>query len=44
VKFRDGTAQLSVCKRLERTVLRPELLPVKTAQSTQFFVMYDVTQ
>ena len=24
-------------RRLERTVLRPELLPVKTAQFTQFF-------
>jgi len=29
---------------LERTVLRPALLPVKTAQFTQFSVRYDVTQ
>jgi hypothetical protein len=35
----------SVCgRRLERTVLRPALLPVKTAQFTQYFVRYDVTQ
>jgi len=35
----------SLCERqLERTVLRPALLPVKTAQVTQFFVRYDVTQ
>jgi hypothetical protein len=28
----------SLCeRRLERTVLRPELLPAKTAQFTQFF-------
>jgi hypothetical protein len=28
----------SLCeRRLERTVLRPALLPVKTAQITQFF-------
>jgi hypothetical protein len=29
--------------RLERTVLRPALLSVKTAQFTQFSVRYDVT-
>jgi hypothetical protein len=36
----------SLCeRRLERTVLRPALLSVKTAQFTQFFsVRYDVTQ
>ena len=35
----------SVCeRRLERTVLRPALLPVKTAQFTQFSFRYDVTQ
>jgi hypothetical protein len=35
----------SVCeRRLERTVLRPALLPVETAQFTQFFIRYDVTQ
>ena len=36
----------SLCEtRLERTVLRPELLPVKTMQITQFLpVRYDVTQ
>ena len=35
----------SVCeRRLERTVLRPAVFPVKTAQSTQFFRRYDVTQ
>jgi hypothetical protein len=35
-----------LCKRrLERTVLRPALLPVKTTQFTQFFpVRYDVRQ
>ena len=31
-------------RRLERTVLRPALLPVKTAHFTQFFVRYDFTQ
>ena len=31
-------------RRLERTVLNPVLLPVKTAQFTQFSVRYDVTQ
>ena len=31
-------------RRLERTVLRPALLPVKTEQFTQFSVKYDVTQ
>jgi hypothetical protein len=37
----------SVCeRRLERTVLRAALLPVKTAQFTQFFfsIRYDVTK
>jgi len=36
----------SVCERwLKRTVLRPALLPVKTAQFTQFFSLrYEVTQ
>jgi hypothetical protein len=35
----------SLCeRRLERTVPRPALLPVKTAQFTQFSVGYDVTQ
>ena len=36
----------SLCdRRLERTVLRPVLLPVKTAQFTQFFSFrYEVTQ
>jgi hypothetical protein len=34
----------SLCgRRLERTVLRPALLPVKTAQFTEFYVRYDVT-
>ena len=44
----DSLSELrsSVCeRRLERMVLRPALLPVKTAQFTQFFsVRYDVTQ
>ena len=31
-------------RRLERTVLRPALLAVKSAQSTKFSVGYDVTQ
>jgi hypothetical protein len=31
-------------RRLERTVLRPALLPVKIAQFTQFSVRRDVTQ
>ena len=36
--FPELTAQFCVCeRRLERTVLRPALLPVKTAQFTQFF-------
>jgi len=35
----------SVCeRRLERTVLKPALLSVKTAQFTQFSVRYVVTQ
>ena len=35
-----------VCeRRLERTVLRPGLLSVKTAQFTQLFsIRYDITQ
>jgi hypothetical protein len=39
-KLRDYLSELrsSVCeRRLERIVMRPELLPVKTAQVTQFF-------
>ena len=39
-KLRDSLSELrsSVCeRRLERTVLRPALLPVKIAQFTQFF-------
>jgi hypothetical protein len=39
-KLWDSLCELrsSVCeRRLERTVLRPALLPVKTAQFTQFF-------
>ena len=39
-KLWDSLSELrsSLCKRrLERTVLRPVLLPVKTAQFTQFF-------
>ena len=36
--FPEKTAQFSVCeRRMERTVLRPALLPVKAAQFTQFF-------
>jgi hypothetical protein len=39
-KLRDSLSELrsSLCeRRLERTVVRPALLPVKTAQFTQFF-------
>jgi hypothetical protein len=39
-KLWDSLSELrsSLCEtRLERTVLRPALLPVKTAQFTQFF-------
>ena len=39
-KLWDSLSELrsSLCeRRLERTVLRPELLPVKTAQFTPFF-------
>jgi hypothetical protein len=39
-KLWDSLSELriSLCeRRLERTILRPELLPVKTAQFTQFF-------
>jgi hypothetical protein len=46
-KLWDSLTELrsSVCERqLERTVLRPALLPVKLAQFVQFFVWYDVTQ
>jgi len=46
-KLWDSLSELrsSVCERqLERTVLRPELLPVKTLLFTQFSVGYDVTQ
>ena len=41
----DSPSELrsSLCeRRLEKTVLRPALLPVKTAQFTQFFLS-DVT-
>ena len=31
-------------RRLERTVLRPALLPAKSVRFTQFYVRYDVTQ
>jgi len=35
----------SVCeRRVDRTVLRPALMPVKTAYYTQFSVSYDVTK
>jgi len=46
-KLWDSLSELrsSLCeRRLERTVLRPALLPVKPAQFTQFSVRYDVTQ
>jgi hypothetical protein len=39
-KLRDSLSELRISlneRRLERTVLRPVLLPVKTAQFTQFF-------
>jgi len=39
-KLWDSLSELRSCvceRRLERTVLRPALLPVKTAQFTQFF-------
>ena len=38
-KLCDSLSELrsSLCERLERAVLRPELIPVKTAQFTQFF-------
>jgi len=39
-KFWDSLSELrsSLCeRRLERTVLRPALLPIKTVQFTQFF-------
>jgi len=39
-KLWDSQSELRIClceRRLERTVLRPALLPVKTAQFTQFF-------
>ena len=40
-KLWDSLSELCSCvceRRLESTVLRPALLPVKTAQSTQFLV------
>jgi len=43
-KLWDSMSELrsSLCeRRVERTVLRPALLPVKTAQFTQFSVRYD---
>ena len=46
-KLWDSLSELrsSLCERLEKTVPRPALLPIKTAQFTQFFsVRYDVTQ
>jgi hypothetical protein len=46
-KLWDSLSELrsSLCeRRLGRTVPRPALLPVKTAQFTQFSVMYDITQ
>jgi hypothetical protein len=46
-KLWDSLSELrsSVCERqLERTFLRPALLPVKTAQFAPFSVRYDVTQ
>jgi hypothetical protein len=46
-KLWDSLIELrsSLCeRRLERTVLRPALLPVKTAQLVSFSVRYDVTQ
>jgi hypothetical protein len=46
-KLWDSLSELcsSLCeRRLARTALRPALLPVKTAQFTQFSVRYDVTQ
>jgi len=39
-KLWDSLSELCSClceRRLERTILRPELLPVKTAQFTQLF-------
>ena len=37
--------RISLCeRRLEKTVLMPALLPMKTAQFTQFFVRNDATQ
>jgi hypothetical protein len=42
-KLWDSLCELrsSLCEKLERTVLRPALFPVKTAQFTQFFCQYD---
>jgi hypothetical protein len=40
-KLWDSLSELRSClceRRLERTVLRPALLPVKIAQFTQFFL------
>ena len=46
-KLWDSLRELrsSVCDRQrERTVLRPKLLPVKTAHLLSFFVRYNATQ
>jgi hypothetical protein len=46
-ELRNSLSELrsSVCeRRLEKTVLRPVLLPVKTAQFAQFFRQFGVTQ
>jgi hypothetical protein len=46
-KLWDSLSELhsSLCeRRLERTVLRPALLPVKTASLLSFSIRYDVTQ
>jgi cobalamin biosynthesis protein CbiD len=46
-KLGDSLSELhsSLCeRRLERTVLKPALLSVKSAQFTQFSVKYNVTQ
>jgi hypothetical protein len=46
-KLWDSLSELrnSLCeRRLERTVLRPALLPVKTAQFTQLSLRYDFTE
>ena len=46
-KLWDSLSEMrsSLCERqLKRTVLRPQLLPAKTAQFTLFYFRYDVTQ